>query len=176
MIPKRIIKASAFLIFFFACSDRYRRADRQTAFAQSTGQQPTRQQTAEFIRGKLLSLAPRDGKHDYSDVTLSVCYIDLRFKSINNDTYLTIDFSRLDPSALTWEVAGTEDQNKVLLLTLVSKDRYGLRYNTPDDIEHKVTYPLAFSFIKAADVPDFQKRMTDAVKHMIFLCARDERG
>ncbi len=174
MVPKRIIRSCVFLIFSFACSDLYRHPERQTALAQSTGQQPTRQQTAEFIRGKLLSLAPRDGKHDYSDVTSSVCFIDLRFDSI--DTYFSIDFSSLDPSSLTWEVVGTDDQNKVLVLNLVSKDRYGLRNHTPDKIESKATYPIAFSFIKAADVPNFQKRMTDAVKHMIFLCARDERG
>jgi hypothetical protein len=143
-------------------------ASSQTASAKSTGDQPSKQQTAEFIRGKLLSLAPHDGKHEYSDIDFNYCSMVLNFEGRKD--YLAIHFSRLDGAALTWEVVGNSDQDKVLLLTLVSVGHNGLTKYTSNGVENPLTYPMAFSFAKAADIPDFQKRMTEAVKHIISLC------
>jgi hypothetical protein len=174
LIAKRSDTISLCLILALSCFCSSPKIHSQTTSVKASAAQPSKQQTGDFIRGKLLSLAPHDGKHEYSDVNAQECSVKVRFKG-DAEELLDIDFQSLDPSALAWEVQGNNDQNKVILLTLVSTDHYGLRRSWYDDnasrrSEHLATYAMAFSFAKAAEIPDFQKRMTEAVKHLIVLC------
>jgi len=116
--------------------------------------EPTESDLVEYIRGALLSLSPGDGIND------------------------NLDVRALNPNNAVWDVFDPSDserqREKLVRLTMVSVTGKTARtcYDKLDHVDTTLIGNRArflFSQPKTDDVPDFQGKMTKALKKLIAL-------
>lgn len=138
--------------------------------------EPTESDLVEYIRGALLSLSPGDGINDNLDV---------RYDSGTKVFTLTtpaghcdLSVSALNPNNAVWDVFDPSDserqREKLVRLTMVSVTGKTARtcYDKLDHVDTTLIGNRArflFSQPKTDDVPDFQGKMTKALKKLIAL-------
>lgn len=154
------------------------------SFAQKT--QPTKQETFEYLRGKLLSLSTHDGINGVTDVKFdeNACVLQIFFE---NGKWNEIFINNLDANSIAWDIYDPNldpdrpNKNivydKLIRITIASINSSSIARNsynslssiTPDN-GNKNYARLFFDISKAADIPNFQDKITKAVKRLIVLC------
>ena len=138
--------------------------------------EPTESDLVEYIRGALLSLSPSDGIND----NLYVNYDEAKkaFTITTPAGRCDIFLSGLNPNNAVWDIFDPSDtdqqREKLLRLTMVSVSGKTARtcYDKSDRIDTTLIgnrARLLFSQPKVDDVPDFQEKMTKAMKKLIVL-------
>lgn len=144
----------------------------------SYGQNPSKQETFDYIRTKLISLSPSDGTNNYNKVYTHVdeCTIQYSRAETPGQTEVTF-FSELDANSLSWDIVDVNGNgghwNKILRLTIVAQQNgTASAFVQSDGTITKKFQKENFSFdmTKAADIPNFQDRMSKAIKRAIELC------
>ena len=146
------------------------------AIAPAPPPEPTKEETLNYIHGKLLSLAPDSPALTDVKVNQETCGISLIYNG--NDPHPTMDVAyiwNLDAGSLSWTV----DQSKTLLLLRIAArsnltgSGHEFREETrPHDTITEIGYAqFRFSLAAAAEVPDFQSKMDKAFKRLIQLCS-----
>jgi hypothetical protein len=136
--------------------------------------EPTQQELADYVRGKLLELSPNDGINDNQDVSfdattgvLSVTQPDGRC-----DVFL----GAINSNSLLWETFDPSDtyhpRAKVLRVTVTSLGGQKARtcYDAHNQVDASVASNrarLLFSLPKTEVVPNFQQNMTKALKKLV---------
>ena len=138
--------------------------------------EPTEPELVEYLRGALLSLSPNDGINDNLDVRY-----DETTKVLTVTTpagHCDVVLSALNPNNTVWDVFDPSDSDrqreKLLRLTMVSTIGKTARtcYDRLDHVDTTLIGNRArflFSQPKTDDVPDFQGKMTKAIKKLILL-------
>ena len=139
------------------------------SYGQNT--QPTKQETFEYFRGKLLSLKYYYAhKGDIKDISYNEkdCIFEIFYDNVFKDED-EIFFGNLDANNITWEIS---NDKAYLIMTIVSKGGFFACYHFSNDyLQNKPSFAtFYFNTYKAADIPDFQERMSKAVKRLIELC------
>lgn len=138
--------------------------------------EPTEPELVEYIRGALLSLSPNDGVNDNLDVRYDETTKILTLTGPTGHCDLVI--SALNPNNTVWDVFDPSDSDrqreKLLRLTMVSVLGKTARtcYDRFDHVDTTLIGNRArflFSQPKTDDVPDFQGKMTKAIKKLILL-------
>jgi hypothetical protein len=138
--------------------------------------EPTEPELVEYIRGALLSLSPNDGVNDNLDVRYDETTKVLTLTGPTGHCDLVI--SALNPNNTVWDVFDPSDSDrqreKLLRLTMVSVLGKTARtcYDRFDHVDTTLIGNRArflFSEPKADDLPDFQGKMTKAIKKLILL-------
>jgi len=138
--------------------------------------EPTAPELFEYIRGALLSLSPEDGINDNLEVTFNLAtsvltvtqpggHCDEFFNALNANDVVWDDF---DPSD------AHQTRERLLRLTLVSVSGKAARtcYDKAGNVDTTVPanrIRLLFSYNKADQWPDFQKKLSTAIKKLIVL-------
>jgi hypothetical protein len=144
--------------------------------AAPTKPDPTEPELVEYIRGALLSLSPNDGINDnvevrYDDTTK---VLTMTTPSGRCDVFL----ASLNPNNIVWDTFDPSDSDrpreKLVRLTMVSVLGKTARtcYDKQDHVDTTLTANRArflFSEPKTDDVPDFQGKMSKAIKKLIVL-------
>jgi hypothetical protein len=171
-LARRLLVSCAFLCFALPALSQAPRP-RPATNTPATGT-ATKQQTFQFIRGKLLGIpVPGDSTLEVEASTNGdVCSVWLTFE---DKTRGLIQFANLDANSLSWKVF--EDQNRVKFLVLDMIAKPGMPgevtyfdLKQPNQGSDRNFARFAFSLTGAAAIPDFQPKMTAAVKHLITLC------
>ena len=138
--------------------------------------EPTEPELVEYLRGALLSLSPNDGINDNLDIRY-----DETTKVLAVTTpagHCDVVLSALNPNNTVWDVFDPSDSDrqreKLLRLTMVSVLGKTARtcYDRLDHVDTTLIGNRArflFSQPKTDDVPDFQGKMTKAIKKLILL-------
>jgi len=138
--------------------------------------EPTEPELVEYLRGALLSLSPNDGINDNLDIRY-----DETTKVLTVTTpagHCDVVLSALNPNNTVWDVFDPSDSDrqreKLLRLTMVSVLGKTARtcYDRLDHVDTTLIGNRArflFSQPKTDDVPDFQGKMTKAIKKLILL-------
>jgi hypothetical protein len=138
--------------------------------------EPTESDLVEYIRGALLSLSPGDGINDNLDVRY-----DTGTKVFTLTTpagHCDLFVNALNPNNAVWDVFDPSDserqREKLVRLTMVSVTGKTARicYDKLDHVDTTLIGNRArflFSQPKTDDVPDFQGKMTKALKKLIAL-------
>lgn len=138
--------------------------------------EPTEPELVEYIRGALLSLSPNDDVNDNLDVRYDETTKVLTLTGPTGHCDLVI--SALNPNNTVWDVFDPSDSDrqreKLLRLTMVSVLGKTARtcYDRLDHIDTTLIGNRArflFSQPKTDDLPDFQGKMTKAIKKLILL-------
>lgn len=138
--------------------------------------EPTEPELVEYIRGALLSLSPNDGINDNLDVRYdeTTKVLTLTGPASHCDIFI----SALNPNNTVWDVFDPSDSDrqreKLERLTMVSVIGKTARtcYDRFDHVDTTLIGNRArflFSQPKTEDVPDFQGKMTKALKKLIAL-------
>lgn len=138
--------------------------------------EPTEPELVEYIRGALLSLSPNDGINDNLDVRYDES---TKILTLTGPTgHCDIVISALNPNNTVWDVFDPSDSDrpreKLVRLTMVSTIGKTARtcYDRFDHVDTTLIGNRArflFSQPKTDDVPDFQEKMTKAIKKLIVL-------
>lgn len=138
--------------------------------------EPTESELVEYIRGAMLSLSPSDGINDNLDVRYddSTKVFTLTTPAGHCDLFV----SALNPNNAVWDLFDPSDSDrqreKLVRLTMVSVAGKTARtcYDKLDRADTTLIGNRArflFSEPKSDDVPDFQAKMTKAIKKLIAL-------
>lgn len=134
---------------------------------------PGKKETAEYIRGKVLSLTTKDGHNGYADA--SFIESDCIFSTLHEDKdTIDINLSNLDANAISWDIFDPSPDEapgrkaKLLRLTISSADGKIAR-KCSSGCNEKVARFL-FKLDSIENVEEFKKKMSKAVKHLITLC------
>ena len=138
--------------------------------------EPTEPELVEYIRGALLSLSPNDGINDNVDVRYddTTKVLTMTTPSGHCDVFL----ASLNPNNVVWDTFDPSDSDrqreKLVRLTMVSVLGKTARtcYDRLDHVDTTLTANRArflFSEAKTDDVPDFQGKMSKAIKKLIVL-------
>jgi hypothetical protein len=138
--------------------------------------EPTESDLVEYIRGSMLSLSPSDGVNDNLDVrydeTTKI------FTVTTPGGRCDLSMSALNPNNAVWDIFDPSDSDrqreKLVRLTMVSVAGKTARtcYDKLDHVDTTLIGNRArflFSQPKTDDVPDFQEKMTKAIKKLIVL-------
>lgn len=138
--------------------------------------EPTEPELVEYLRGALLSLSPNDGINDNLDVRYDES---TKVLTLTGPTgHCDIVISALNPNNTVWDVFDPSDSDrpreKLVRLTMVSTIGKTARtcYDRFDHVDTTLIGNRArflFSQPKTDDVPDFQEKMTKAIKKLIVL-------
>lgn len=138
--------------------------------------EPTEAELVEYVRGALLSLSPSDGFNDNLDVRYDETAKVLTVTSPGGHCDLFVN--ALNPNNAVWDVFDPSDSDrqreKLVRLTMVSVSGKTARtcYDKLDRVDTTLIANrarLLFSQPKTDDVPDFQDKMTKAMKKLIVL-------
>lgn len=138
--------------------------------------EPTKPELVEFVRGSLLSLTPVDGINDTLDVSFDSNQNILTVTSASGRCSFTM--SALNANTLVWDIFDPSDQfqgrESLLRLTAVSVSGRVARtcYDKNGVLDSTMVGNRArflFSVSKAEGVPDFQDKMSKALKRLIAL-------
>jgi hypothetical protein len=138
--------------------------------------EPTKQELFEYIRGALLSYSPEDDTNDNLEVAFNSDSAVLTVKQ--PDGHCDHFLNALNANTLVWEVFDPSDsvrsRGQILRLTVVSVTGKAARtcYDNQDAIETDISPNRArflFSYSKTNQAPDFQTKMTKAMKKLILL-------
>jgi hypothetical protein len=136
--------------------------------------EPTEQELADYIRGKLLELSPNDGINDNQDVSFEAATGVLSVTQ--PDGRCDVFLAAMNSNSLQWEIFDPSDtyhsRAKVLRVTVTSVGGQKARicYDAHNQVDPSVARNrarLLFSLPKADGVPDFQQNMTKALKKLI---------
>ena len=138
--------------------------------------EPTAPELFEYIRGALLTLSADDGINDNQEVTFNWT---TNVMTITQPTGHCDHFlNALNTNNVVWDVFDPSDahqtRDKLVRVTLVSVSGTTARtcYDKMNHVDASVPtnrIRLLFSFTKADQVPDFQDKMTKALKKLIVL-------
>jgi hypothetical protein len=138
--------------------------------------EPTAPELFEYIRGALLSLSPEDGINDNLEVTYDLAKSVL---TVTQPTGHCDEFvGALNANDVVWDDFDPSDsrntRERLVRLTLVSVSGKTARtcYDKAGEVDATVPdnrIRLLFSYAKADQRPDFQKKMTTAIKKLIAL-------
>ena len=135
--------------------------------------EPTMEETYEYIRGKLLTLATEDPRNAITFVSFenATCTLKTIDQGGRKNELL---IGNLDTNNLAWEIydpnTGYSKQLRITLLARVGKTGGTQSLHDKVTANELQSVPLAFSLTKAAEVPDFQTKMIKAFTHLIVLC------
>lgn len=132
--------------------------------------------TFDYIQGKLRSLTPEDGSNDFKSATFdeSTCSVRIEHKA---DWKQSSNFGDLDINNTRWSIfdpnpKGESSRALLVKLTLyTSKGLLLVEESLDGKVEKYRAENLLFSLPKAAEIPNFQNKMSKAVKHLISLCS-----
>jgi len=138
--------------------------------------EPTQQELAEYLRGKLLALSPNDGINDNVEVNFDPSTSTLTVVQPNShcDQFL----SSLDANNVSWDSFdpsdGQDSRNELLRLTVTSVSGKTARacFDVKGQTEAGAStnrVRLLFSLEKAEQVPGFKDKMAKTVKKLIVL-------
>lgn len=143
-------------------------------------QQPTKQQTFDYLRGKLLSLSTQDGSNGITETSFNDnnCTSTIFYE---DKTYSIIFWGNLDANAIGWDIfdpnkgGGGNKFDRLIRIAIVAKTGYAARqlFSSNGQIDNTISnihIRLLFSLSKAADIPSFQNKIEKAVKRLITLC------
>jgi hypothetical protein len=138
--------------------------------------EPTQEELAEFLRGKLLSLSPSDGFNDNLEV---------RFDSSTSTLTVVQPTGRceqflgaLNVNNITWDIFDPSDERnpREKLLRLTSNSVSGKQARACFDLNGRLEegtstnrVRLLFSLYKSEQIPRFQDKMATALKKLIIL-------
>jgi hypothetical protein len=138
--------------------------------------EPTQQELAEYLRGKLLALSPSDGVNDNIEVSFNSATSVLTV--FQPDNHCDHFFSALDTNNFSWEIFDPSDahisREELLRLTVTSVSGKTARacfdkQGQPEEGTSTNRMRLLFSLAKSEQVPGFQAKMAKAVKKLIIL-------
>ena len=133
------------------------------------------EETAEYIKGKILSGAESSGDNKITDVVFDRSNLTLTIWHGPKDEFLTgsekIWLSNLNSNAINWE-----DDEEVVTLKIGSKN--GSVASTWSSIKSEgkwVSGDKGYAFIQfsksaVSNIADFRRKMVGALKHLIKLC------
>lgn len=138
--------------------------------------EPTLQDLFDYVHGALLAYSPDDGVNDNLEVSLDANSKTLTVKL--PDGHCDAVLSNLDASNVVWDTFdpsdSTQSREKLLRLTVVSVSGKPARacYDSQNHLEANFLanrVRLLFSLSRTDEDPDFQKKMTKAIKKLISL-------
>jgi hypothetical protein len=142
--------------------------------ARSQKPEPTQQELADYVRGKLLQLSPNDGINDNQDVSFDAATGVLSVTQ--PDGRCDIFLGAIDSSSLLWETFDPSDtyhpRAKVLRVTMTSLGGQKARTCYDEHSQVDASLPknrarLLFSLPKTEVVPNFQPNMNKALKKLV---------
>ena len=135
---------------------------------------PTEQELFEFVRGQLLAFTPDDGINDNLEATLDP---NTQIMTLNApDGHCDVFLSALDANTLVWDIFdasdSTQTRQKLLRLTVISESGKPARtcYDKHNQVDKTILTNrtrFLFSLYMTDQIPDFQDKMTKAVKDLI---------
>lgn len=137
---------------------------------------PTAPELFQYIRSALLLLSPDDGVDDNQEVMFDPATAVLTIKQPGGhcDQFL----SAIDANNVAWDLYDPSDEtharDRLLRLTLVSVSGKKARtcYDKQNHVDESIPdnrIRLLFNLTKAEQWPEFQKKMTKAVKSLVAL-------
>ena len=136
--------------------------------------EPTQQELADYVRGKLLELSPNDGINDNQDVSFDAATGVLSVTQ--PDGRCDVFLAAINSNSLLWETFDPSDtyhpRAKVLRVTVTALGGQKARtcYDMHDQVDASVARNrarLLFSLPKTDAVPNFQQNMTKALQKLI---------
>jgi len=138
--------------------------------------EPTAPELFEYIRGALLSLSPEDEINDNIEVTFDAATGVLTVKQPGG--HCDDFFGALNANEIVWDDFDPSDsrntRERLVRVTLVSVSGKTARtcYDKANNVDSTVPnnrVRLMFSYVKADQRPNFQEKMTKAIKKLIEL-------
>jgi hypothetical protein len=135
---------------------------------------PTEQELFEFVRGQLLAYSPDDGINNNIEVTLDPNTQVMTL--IAPDGHCDVFLNALDANTLVWDIFDASDstatRQKLLRLTVISESGKPARtcYDKRNQVDKTILTNrtrFLFSLYLTDQMPDFQDKMTKAVKDLI---------
>jgi hypothetical protein len=136
--------------------------------------EPTQQELADYVRGKLLELSPNDGINDNQDVSFEAATGVLSVTQ--PDGRCDVFLGAINSNSLLWETFDPSDtyhpRAKVLRVTVTALGGQKARtcYDAHNQVDASVASNrarLLFSLPKTDVVPNFQQNMTKALKELV---------